>query len=226
MQVADTVSEREHDCVPPYGMMPKKKPVYEAVKRLADIVLSALALLVLSPVFLAVAIAIKAEDGGNVFYRSIRLTKNGREFTMYKFRSMEPDAESKLDSLMDRNEIKGPAFKISNDPRVTRVGAILRKTSVDELPQLLNIIRGEMSIIGPRPPLPKEVLQYNAYQMHRLDVKTGLACYHECMGRSNQKDFDEWVALDLKYIAERSIRTDLRIIFMTIRAVLTGNGAA
>lgn len=226
MQVADTVSERQQDRVPPYGMMPKKKPVYEAVKRLADIVLSALALIVLSPVLLGAAIAIKAEDGGSVFYRSIRLTKNGREFMMYKFRSMHMDAESKLDSLMQQNEVNGPAFKISNDPRVTRVGAILRKTSIDELPQLLNIIRGEMSIIGPRPPLPREVLQYNAYQMHRLDVKTGLACYHECMGRSNQKDFDEWVELDLKYIAERSIRTDLRIIFMTIRAVLTENGAA
>lgn len=226
MQVADTVSERQQDRVPPYGMMPKKKPVYEAVKRLSDIVLSALALIVLSPVLLGAAIAIKAEDGGSVFYRSIRLTKNGREFMMYKFRSMHMDAESKLDSLMQQNEVNGPAFKISNDPRVTRVGAILRKTSIDELPQLLNIIRGEMSIIGPRPPLPREVLQYNAYQMHRLDVKTGLACYHECMGRSNQKDFDEWVELDLKYIAERSIRTDLRIIFMTIRAVLTENGAA
>lgn len=226
MQVADTVSERQQDRVPPYGMMPKKKPVYEAVKRLSDIVLSALALIVLSPVFLAVAIAIKAEDGGSVFYRSIRLTKNGREFMMYKFRSMEMDAELKLDSLMEQNEVNGPAFKISHDPRVTRVGAFLRRTSIDELPQLLNIIRGEMSIIGPRPPLPREVLQYNAYQMHRLDVKTGLACYHECMGRSNQKDFDEWVELDLKYIAERSIRTDLRIIFMTIRAVLTENGAA
>lgn len=226
MQVADTVSERQQDRVPPYGMMPKKKPVYEAVKRLSDIVLSALALIVLSPVLLGAAIAIKAEDGGSVFYRSIRLTKNGREFMMYKFRSMHMDAESKLDSLMQQNEVNGPAFKISNDPRVTRVGAVLRKTSIDELPQLLNIIRGEMSIIGPRPPLPREVLQYNAYQMHRLDVKTGLACYHECMGRSNQKDFDEWVELDLKYIAERSIRTDLRIIFMTIRAVLTENGAA
>lgn len=198
---------------------------YEIGKRIFDLVMSILALLILSPVFLAVAIAIKIEDGGSVFYTSTRLTKGGREFKMYKFRSMCMDAEKKLDSLMAHNEMKGPAFKMRGDPRITKVGKFIRKTSIDELPQLLNIIKGDMSIIGPRPPLPREVAQYTPYQMHRLDVKTGLACYHECSGRSNSHDFDEWVESDLRYIRERSFRTDLKIIWWTARIVLTGKGA-
>lgn len=198
---------------------------YEILKRIFDLVLSALALILTSPIFLISAIAIRLEDGGPAFYTQTRLTKGGKEFKMYKFRSMCVNAESMLDSLMEQNEMKGPAFKIKNDPRITKVGRILRKTSVDELPQLLNILKGDMSIIGPRPPLPREVAQYTPYQMHRLDVKTGLACYHECQGRSNANDFDEWVESDLRYIRERSIATDLKIIYWTIRIVLTGKGA-
>lgn len=198
---------------------------YEVCKRIFDVVMSALALIVLSPVFLVAAIAIRLEDGGPAFYTQIRLTKGGREFKMYKFRSMCVNAEDMLESLMDRNEMKGPAFKIEEDPRITKVGRILRKTSVDELPQLINILKGDMSIIGPRPPLPREVAQYTPYQMHRLDVTTGLACYHECQGRSNAHDFDEWVESDLRYIRERSMLTDLKIIYWTVRIVLTGKGA-
>ncbi len=198
---------------------------YEIWKRIFDLVLSALALILTSPIFLISAIAIRLEDGGPAFYTQTRLTKGGKEFKMYKFRSMCVNAESMLDSLMEQNEMKGPAFKIKNDPRITKVGRILRKTSVDELPQLLNILKGDMSIIGPRPPLPREVAQYTPYQMHRLDVKTGLACFHECQGRSNANDFDEWVESDLRYIRERSIATDLKIIYWTIRIVLTGKGA-
>ena len=153
------------------------------------------------------------------------MTKDGKQFQMYKFRSMCPDADKKLDELMAQNELDGPAFKMKNDPRITKVGDFIRKTSIDELPQLVNIIKGDMSIIGPRPPLPREVEQYTPYQMHRLDVKTGLACYHECQGRSDSRSFDEWVESDLKYIRERSMLTDLKIIFMTIRVVLTGKGA-
>ena len=204
---------------------PVEKPVYDICKRIFDLVMSLFALIVLSPVFLITAIAIKREDGGPVFFGQTRLTKNGKEFTMYKFRSMCTDAEAKLESLMDRNEMKGPAFKIEDDPRITKVGRIIRKTSIDELPQLINIILGDMSIIGPRPPLPREVAQYTPYQMHRLDVKTGLACYHECMGRSDDKDFDKWVESDLKYIRERSMLTDLKVILLTIKVVLTGVGA-
>ncbi|MBQ8621471.1 MAG: sugar transferase [Oscillospiraceae bacterium] len=204
---------------------PAKKPVYDFCKRIFDIVMSAFALIVLSPVFLVVAIAIRREDGGKAIYSQVRLTKGGKEFKMYKFRSMCVDAEKQLDSLMDRNEMTGPAFKIADDPRITKIGRFIRKTSIDELPQLLNILKGDMSIIGPRPPLPREVAQYTPYQMHRLDVKTGLACYHECQGRSDSHDFDEWVESDLKYIRERSMLTDLKVIWWTAKVVLTGKGA-
>ncbi len=204
---------------------PKKKPIYDFFKRFFDLLLSLIAFVPFCLVYLVVAIAIKIEDGGPVMYKSIRLTKNGREFRMYKFRSMCLNAEDMKKDLMDQNEMKGPAFKIKHDPRITKVGRILRKTSIDELPQLLNIIKGDMTIIGPRPPLPEEVAQYTSYQMHRLDVKTGLACYHECMGRSDAHDFDKWVESDLKYIRERSLWTDLKVIFLTIRVVITGEGA-
>ena len=204
---------------------PMPKPGYEICKRIFDIAMSVLALIVLSPVFLGVAIAIKCEDGGKVFYCQTRLTKNRKEFKMFKFRSMCPDADKKLEELLKYNEMKGPAFKMENDPRITKVGHFIRRTSIDELPQLVNILIGDMTIIGPRPPLPREVEQYTPYQLHRLDVKTGLACYHECQGRSEDKDFDKWVESDLKYIRERSMLTDLKVIFWTIRVVLTGKGA-
>ena len=204
---------------------PQPKPVYDFFKRFFDIILSVFALIVLSPLFLVVAILIKAEDGGNVFFSQTRLTQNGKKFEMYKFRSMCPDAEEKLAQLLKENEVDGPAFKMTDDPRVTKIGKFIRRTSIDELPQLINILKGDMTIIGPRPPLIREVEQYTPYQMHRLDVKTGLACYHECYGRSNCKDFDEWVEQDLRYIRERSLWTDFKIILMTIRVVLTGHGA-
>ena len=214
------MDERQQQFTPP-----APKPGYEICKRIFDIVMSAMALILLSPLFLMTALAVWVQDGGNPIYSQIRLTKGGKPFKMYKFRSMRMDAEALLDELMDSNEMTGPAFKMKNDPRITPVGRFIRKTSIDELPQLINIIKGDMSIIGPRPPLPREVEQYNEYQLHRLDVKTGLACYHECMGRSDSSDFDEWVASDLKYIRERSIRSDLKVIFMTIKVVLTGKGA-
>ena len=204
---------------------PEPKPVYDICKRIFDLVMCTFALIVLSPVFLIVAIAIKCEDGGDVFYSQTRLTKGGKEFKMFKFRSMCPNAHQMLDQLRDQNEMKGPAFKIENDPRITKVGKFIRKTSIDELPQLVNILMGDMTIIGPRPPLPEEVAQYTPYQLHRLDVKTGLACYHECQGRSEDKDFDKWVESDLKYIRERSMWTDIKVIFWTICVVLTGKGA-
>ena len=204
---------------------PAPKPVYEVCKRIFDIVMSIFALIVLSPVFLITALAIKIEDGGKVFYWQQRHTKGGKTFKMYKFRSMCHDADKKLEELMKYNHMEGPAFKMENDPRVTKVGRFIRKTSIDELMQLFNIIKGEMSVIGPRPPLTREVEQYTPYQMHRLDVKTGLACYHECYGRSNCHNFDEWVETDLKYIRERSMLTDIKVILLTIKIVLTGDGA-
>ena len=126
---------------------------------------------------------------------------------------------------MEQNEMEGPAFNMKDDPRMTRVGRFLRRTSIDELPQLVNVIRGDMSIVGPRPPLPREVAEYTPYQMQRLAVKTGLACYRECYGRSNIRSFDQWVESDLRYIRERSLLTDLKVILLTTKAVLSGEGA-
>ncbi len=204
---------------------PKPKPVYDACKRVFDVVLATLALILLSPLFLVVILAIWISDGRPAFFVQERMTKDAKVFRMYKFRSMCLDAEEKLPELLKQNEMTGPAFKLKDDPRVTKIGRFLRKTSIDELPQLINIIKGDMSIIGPRPPLPREVAQYNSYQMHRLDVKCGLACYHECRGRSESTDFDKWVESDLEYIQDRSFGTDIKIILWTIKMVITGKGA-
>lgn len=197
---------------------------YEAAKRCFDFLMSLLAIVVLSPVFLVVAIAIKLDSKGPVIYSQPRAGKNGRTFKMYKFRSMCVDADAKLAQLQALNEKDGPVFKMTHDPRVTRVGRFIRKVSLDELPQLVNILRGDMSIVGPRPPLLNEVEQYNAYQRRRLEVVPGLTCYWQISGRSDVS-FDEWVDLDLKYIRERSLWIDLKIILKTIPAVLCGKGA-
>lgn len=198
---------------------------YAFFKRAFDIITSLLAIIILSPVFLVAAIMIKREDGGPVIFKQTRVGLRGKRFTMYKFRSMCLNADSLLDKYRADNEMSGPAFKIKNDARITKAGKILRRTSIDELPQLFNVLRGDMSIIGPRPPLVSEVERYTEYQMHRLDVKTGLGCYREVMGRNNIKNFDDWVELDLKYIRERSLLTDAKIFFMMFKAVFTCEGA-
>ena len=204
---------------------PQKKPVYEFVKRAADIVFSMIFLVLLSPVFAAAAIAIKREDGGPAIYKQKRMTKDGRIFTMYKFRSMSLHAEEYLEELQKFNQIKdGPAFKMDNDPRITKVGSFIRRTSIDELPQLFNILKGEMTFVGPRPPLVSEVEKYNSYQRQRLGVKQGLTCFWQCSGRNNI-GFEEWVALDLKYIKTRGIWTDIKILLKTVSAVLRMDGA-
>ena len=221
-----TVQEKFRAAVQePDYQRPAKKPIYSFFKRLFDIVLCSLALIVLSPLFLVVAILIKREDGGPVFFSQTRLTKDGRAFQMFKFRSMCPNAEVQLDDLMEQNEMDGIIFKMLDDPRITKIGKKLRKSSIDELPQLINVIKGDMSIVGPRPPVLREVEEYTPYHMRRLDVKTGLACYRECYGRSNIKSLDEWVESDLKYIRERNLLTDLKVILLTIKVVITGDGA-
>ena len=206
-------------------MTVEKKPVYEFFKRAMDIVCSGLALLVLSPVFLILAIAVRS-DGGPAFYTQERVGKDGKLFRIFKFRSMCMNADSPemLAKLAALNEMDGPAFKIKNDPRITKVGRFIRRTSLDELPQLINIFIGDMAIVGPRPPLVSEVAQYTDDQRQRLLVKQGLTCYWQCSGRNNI-NFQEWVELDLKYIRERSLWTDIKIIFKTIPAVLAGDGA-
>ena len=197
---------------------------YEKIKRFFDICLSAAALVVLSPVLLVIAILIYLEDKGPVIYSQTRLGKDGRSFKLYKFRSMCVDADEKLKDLQKLNERDGPVFKIRDDPRVTKVGKFIRKTCIDELPQLVNIIKGDMSIVGPRPPLPNEVEQYNSYQKQRLLVVPGLTCYWQIQ-KGEETTFDEWVELDLKYIKERSILLDFRLILLTFKVILSGKGA-
>ncbi len=206
-------------------MTVKRKPIYEFFKRAMDIVCSGLALVVLSPVFLIIALWVRS-DGGPAFYSQERVGKDGKHFRIYKFRSMciNADSPEMLAKLAKLNEMDGPAFKIKNDPRITKVGRFIRRTSLDELPQLINIFLGDMTIVGPRPPLVSEVAQYTDYQRQRLLVKQGLTCYWQCSGRNNIS-FEEWVELDLKYIRERSMWTDIKIILKTIPAVLTGDGA-
>ena len=219
----DSLAERTSVQVYPVQNV-KKRYAYLFAKRFFDIALSMLAFALLFPLFLLTAIAIKLEDGGPVIYSQLRAGKGGKRFRFYKFRSMCVNAEEKQTDLKALDETDGPIFKITNDPRITRVGKVLRKTSIDELPQLVNIMRGEMAIVGPRPPLPNEVAQYTPEQMHRLDVKPGLTCYWQCSGRSNLS-FEKWMELDFKYINERSLWTDLKIILKTVPAVLLGRGA-
>ena len=190
-----------------------------------DVCLSVFALIVLSPLLLLIAALIVIDDpkGGPIFSQ-MRCGKNGKEFRFYKFRSMCVDAETRLSDLMKDNEMDGPAFKIKKDPRITRIGGILRKTGLDELPQLWNIIKGDMSIVGPRPPLPREVAQYNDYQKQRLSVTPGLTCYWQIQPQRNDLTFDQWMELDLKYIRERSFLVDWMIILRTFRVVFSGQG--
>lgn len=195
-----------------------------AVKRAIDLGVSLIAMPLLIPLGLLVGLIIKLDSPGPVFYTQTRIGKNGKPFKFYKFRSMFRDADKMLDQLDHLNEAKGPIFKIRRDPRITRVGGFLRKTSLDELPQLINVIKGEMSLVGPRPPLPREVERYNDYQMGRLAVTPGLTCLWQIQGRS-EVSFDEWVELDLEYIRRQSLWLDIKILLKTIPAVLKGRGA-
>ena len=198
---------------------------YRFIKRAFDILASAVALIALSPLFLVISILIVLDDpkGAPIFVQT-RVGKGGKEFRFYKFRSMVVDAEERLDELMGQNEMDGPVFKIKDDPRITRMGKFIRRTSIDELPQLVNVLLGDMSIVGPRPPLLREVEQYSDYQRQRLSVTPGLTCYWQVRKDRNLCSFDEWVEMDLQYIRERSIGTDLKIIFKTFGAVLGMNG--
>lgn len=201
------------------------KRAFWIVKRAQDIFFSALALLVLWPLMLLIALLVVLDDprGGPIFVQE-RCGRNGKRFQFYKFRSMCVNAEEKLSELIEKNEMDGPAFKIKNDPRITRIGKFLRKTSLDELPQLFNILRGDMSIVGPRPPLPREVEQYDEYQRQRLYVTPGLTCYWQIQPHRNDLSFDEWMDLDIRYIQERSFLVDWKIIFGTVKAVVFGQG--
>nr|WP_297704318.1 sugar transferase [uncultured Butyrivibrio sp.] len=201
-----------------------KANIYKWLKRGFDIVASGVALIVLSPIFILTSLAILMEDGGPIFFTQERAGKDMKPFTIYKFRSMYKNAESMFERMQAQNEQTGHAFKIKDDPRVTHVGKFIRKYSIDELPQLLNIIKGDMSIVGPRPILYSQMEECNAYEKQRLIVKPGLTCYWQVGGRANIK-WDEWVELDLKYIKDMSIGTDLKLIFKTIPVVFESDGA-
>lgn len=198
---------------------------YWVLRRAQDIVFSLLALILLAPLALLISLAIVLDSPGDgAIFRQRRVGRDGKLFWLYKFRTMCPDAEEQLNELLSQNQMDGPVFKIKGDPRITRVGRFLHKTSLDELPQLLNVLQGDMSIVGPRPALPREVELYSDYQRQRLYVTPGLSCYWQIAPHRNEMSFDEWVALDLKYIQERSFWVDWKIIFLTVRAMLMKYG--
>ena len=203
----------------------KKKKLYWFGRRFQDIFFSGLALIVLSPVLLITALVVFIDDPhGSPIFSQTRCGRDNKPFKIYKFRSMYCDAEERLKDLLKDNEMDGPAFKIKDDPRITKVGKFIRKTSIDELPQLWNIFKGDMSIVGPRPALPREVEQYNDLQKQRMFIQPGLTCYWQIQPNRNDISFDEWMALDLKYIEERSFLVDWKIIFMTFKAVFCKQG--
>lgn len=201
------------------------RTTYLFFKRVVDILGSFIGLIILSPVFLYVAFKIKQEDpSGPVFFSQIRVGKNGRIFKMYKFRSMCVDAEQKLKDLLKHNEIEGAMFKMKDDPRVTKIGKFIRKTSIDELPQFWNVLKGDMSLVGPRPPLTREVKEYTKYDRQRLYVKPGCTGLWQISGR-NHVGFTEMVEMDILYIKKSSLLFDLKVIFRTILVIIKPNGA-
>lgn len=207
-------------------ILERESKLYLFIKRSIDIICSLAGIIVLSPVFLIVAVLIKIEDPkGSIFFCQERNGQHPNTFKMYKFRSMVHNAEELLKDLQHKNEQTGPAFKMANDPRITKVGKFIRKTSLDELPQLFNILKGDMSLVGPRPPIPREVREYNSYQMQRLLVKPGLTCIWQVSGRNNI-GFDEWVDMDLEYIKTRNLLLDIKLILKTVKVLFGDNNAS
>ena len=192
-----------------------KKRIYEISKRAIDIIGAGSGLLLLSPVIAIVACAVKFTSKGPIFFSQKRVGKNGQLFDMYKFRSMVVNAEELKEKLAHQNEMSGPMFKMKDDPRVTNVGKFIRKTSLDELPQLWNVLKGDMSLVGPRPSLPKEVKQFEKWMYKRLTVKPGLTCYWQVSGRNNI-DFEDWMKLDISYVEDRNLWIDIKLIFKTV----------
>jgi exopolysaccharide biosynthesis polyprenyl glycosylphosphotransferase len=203
----------------------RRKPVQAVIKRAFDMASSAVALAMLSPLLLAVGALVKITSRGPIFFRQERVGLHGRTFNMLKFRSMVVDAEALKARLMSANEQEGPVFKMKRDPRITAIGRFIRKFSIDELPQLINVLRGEMSIVGPRPPIPSEVAKYEAWQRRRLSVRPGLTCVWQVSGR-NEISFEEWMYLDMQYIDHWNLAQDFQLILKTVPVVLSGKGAS
>lgn len=202
----------------------EKNVGYFIIKRIIDIIGALWGILLLAPFMIVVAIWIKLGSKGPVFFTQERIGQDGRGFMMYKFRSMCTNAEYLLEKLQGQNEMSGPMFKMKEDPRVTKVGKFIRKTSIDELPQLFNILKGEMSLVGPRPSLPKEVAQFSSFQKQRLVAKPGLTCYWQVRGRSDVS-FEEWMEMDVQYIEERTTLIDIGLIFKTVGVLFGDEGA-
>ena len=199
---------------------------YCAIKRLFDIAFSLLIIVAFSWLFLLTAIAVKIDDpSGPIFFGQDRVGRDGRCFRMWKFRSMRADAEAKLAELQTKNEKDGPVFKMANDPRITRVGRVIRKMSIDELPQFFNVLIGQMSVVGPRPALPKEVATYTPRQKQRLLIKPGMTCYWQTRLNRDAISFAEWVELDLLYIKKCSVWVDFKLVIQTVGVVLTAQGS-
>jgi exopolysaccharide biosynthesis polyprenyl glycosylphosphotransferase len=201
------------------------RPASAAVKRGIDVCAAALGLLVLSPILAIVALAVRVDSRGPVLFRQVRVGRNGGFFSMLKFRSMRVDAEALLATLTTQNEQDGPVFKLARDPRVTRVGEIIRRFSLDELPQLWNVLVGDMSLVGPRPPLPREVARYEPWQRRRLSMRPGITCLWQVSGRNDIR-FEQWMYLDLQYVDQWSLWSDIRLLWRTIPAVLFARGAS
>lgn len=207
-----------------YNNVPECVVPYEHTKRLFDIVVSSTLLFLLFPLFLILSMLVSLSSPGPVFYKSIRMGLHGRPFEFLKFRSMMVDSDTLVLNLKSANEKEGPIFKIRKDPRTTKIGRWMRKFSLDELPQLWNVFLGEMSLVGPRPPLPQEVVEYPERYLARLTVQPGITCYWQISGRSDLT-FEEWMELDLKYIKDMNFWTDFKILCKTPLAVITGKGA-
>jgi len=202
----------------------KKNLGYFIIKRIIDILGSLSGIILISPIMIIVAIWIKLDSKGPVLFIQNRVGQDGKKFRIYKFRSMCTEAEGLLGKLKKKNEMSGPMFKMKDDPRITKAGKFVRKTSIDELPQLFNILKGDMSLVGPRPSLPKEVVQFTSFQKQRLLAKPGLTCYWQVNGRSDVS-FEEWMAMDVDYIEERNTLIDIILIFKTVGVLFGDDGA-
>ncbi len=219
------MSSAQQQIVPPLTLSQCwHSPLRLACKRAIDILSSASLLTVLSPLFLVLAVLVKLSSRGPVFYRWCVVGKDGRPFVGYKFRSMVANADDLKATLLSQNEMRGPVFKLTKDPRVTPVGAWMRRYSVDELPQLYSVFKGDMSLVGPRPPLITEYQRFTEYQKQKLAVKPGITCLWQVNGRNQVSDFDEWVRLDLDYVRNWSLILDFKILLKTLREVFAGSG--
>ena len=205
-------------------MSSNKKYLYHFVKRLFDIFASLIGIVLLIPTTIIIGLAIKIEDGGPIFFKQQRVTKNGKLFYLIKFRSMVVNAEQIRDTMDNENEMDGPVFKVKNDKRITKVGSFIRKIGIDELPQFINVLVGDMSVVGPRPALPREVKEYTEKDKKRLEVKAGITCIWQVQPNRNSISFEKWMEMDSEYVDKCSIMLDISIMFKTIATIFRAEG--